>query len=69
MNDYQQESYRPFPDFHAWLRTHFLADAFDRYASDLEEIKNSADKDTLTAAVETATRWAAIDTGAIEGLY
>lgn len=69
MEEYQQAPYEPFPSFKDWMGTSFLTDAFDRYAADLEAVKASADKDALVAAVEMATRWAAIDTGAIEGLY
>jgi Fic family protein len=69
LSDLQQEPYRPFPSFADWAQTGFLSEAFDTFASTLLEVKKSADADTLKAAVEMATRWAAIDTGAIEGLY
>jgi Fic family protein len=62
--------YQGFPDFADWpapgkddLRL------WDRFASRLEEIRSTATPEALRKAVEVAVRAAALDTGAIEGLY
>jgi Fic family protein len=62
--------YQGFPDFADWpspgegdLRL------WDRFASRLEEIRSKATPEALRKAVDVAVRAAAIDTGAIEGLY
>lgn len=44
-------------------------ETFERLAAVLEELRARPDAGPLTRAVETATRAAAIDTGAIEGMY
>jgi Fic family protein len=66
---FEEKAYQPFPSFKEWAEATFLSDVFDRYAADLNDVRGSADHATLAAAIETATRWAAIETGAIEGLY
>lgn len=62
--------YQTFPDFSAWL---LPADdellVWDRFVSHLEELRTKASPDALRKSVEIAVRAAAIDTGAIEGLY
>jgi len=62
--------YRGFPDFSAWeeLSTSDL-DLWNRFAASLEERRKAATPETLKAAVDVAVRAAALDTGAIEGLY
>jgi Fic family protein len=62
--------YQGFPGFAEWpspgeddLRL------WDRFASRLEEIRSKATPEALRKAVDVAVRAAAIDTGAIEGLY
>jgi Fic family protein len=62
--------YRPFPDFSSWPRLGpTLRDLWARFAAELNEQKQTATDDQLTRAVTVAVRAAAIDTGAIEGLY
>jgi Fic family protein len=61
--------YKPFPTFEEWLSTPFSPRTFDEYASQLEYMRAHSTVEDLSGAVEVATRWAAIDTGAIEGLY
>ena len=62
--------YRGFPDFSAWGElTATDLDLWSRFASSLEERRKAATPDALKAAVEVAVRAAALDTGAIEGLY
>lgn len=62
--------YQGFPDFTDWpapgeddLRL------WDRFASRLLEIRSTATPEALRKAVDVAVRAAALDTGAIEGLY
>ena len=45
------------------------ASTFDGFASVIDELRARPDGEALSRAVEFATRAAAIDTGAIEGLY
>jgi Fic family protein len=62
--------YQGFPDFEDWPGPQ--EDAFllwDRFASRLQEIRANATPEALRRAVDVAVRAAAIDTGAIEGLY
>jgi len=62
--------YRGFPDFSAWGElTPNDVDLWSRFASSLEERRKTATPEDLNAAVEVAVRAAALDTGAIEGLY
>ena len=62
--------YQGFPDFAAWGP---LApedrDLWDRFAASLEGRRREASPETLKQAVDVAVRAAALDTGAIEGLY
>jgi Fic family protein len=62
--------YQGFPDFSAWgeLPPEDI-DLWNRFAASLEERRREASPETLKAAVEVAVRAAALDTGAIEGLY
>lgn len=69
MNQPEHQVYAPFPSFAGWFENGFDAGSFERFVRFLEEAKAAAGPDALRRAVETATRWAAIDTGAIEGLY
>jgi Fic family protein len=62
--------YRSFPDFSAWGELSPAdTDLWGRFASSLEERRKAATPEALQAAVEVAVRAAALDTGAIEGLY
>jgi Fic family protein len=62
--------YRGFPDFSAWSQlSPSDTDLWNRFAASLEERRNAATPEALQAAVEVAVRAAALDTGAIEGLY
>ncbi len=62
--------YRGFPDFSAWgeLSAEDAA-LWSRVAARLEERRRTASPESLKNAVEVAVRAAALDTGAIEGLY
>jgi Fic family protein len=62
--------YKSFPDFSAWGElTPSDIDLWNRFAANLNERRQSATPETLKSAVEVAVRAAALDTGAIEGLY
>ena len=62
--------YQGFPDFSAWGKLPPEdVDLWSRFAASLEERRREASPETLKAAVEVAVRAAALDTGAIEGLY
>ncbi|HEY2291824.1 MAG TPA: Fic family protein [Thermoanaerobaculia bacterium] len=62
--------YQGFPDFSAWGKLPPEdVDLWSRFAAGLEERRREASPETLKAAVEVAVRAAALDTGAIEGLY
>ena len=61
--------YNPFPAFTEWKLSQFDTTDFERYTKLLADAKSSATPDALTKAMMTAARYAAVDTGAIEGLY
>jgi Fic family protein len=62
--------YQSFPDFSAWpVPTENDLQLWDRFASHLEEIREQATPEALRNSIEVAVRAAAMDTGAIEGLY
>ena len=62
--------YQSFPDFVAWpASTEDGLELWERFASRLQEVRQNATPEALRNAVEVAVRAAAIDTGAIEGLY
>lgn len=63
------ETYQPFPPFAEWASLPVDSETFDRFAAVIDDLRAQPDAGPLTRAVETATRAAAIDTGAIEGLY
>lgn len=62
--------YQSFPDFSAWpTPTEDDLLLWDRFASRLEEMRTKATPEALRKSVEIAVRAAAMDSGAIEGLY
>lgn len=62
------EPYRPFPSFEEWSASTTVSPIVDRFVMQFTEMR-TAEPDSATALRERATRWAAVDTGAIEGLY
>jgi Fic family protein len=63
-------AYEPFPDFLLWPQSVPRADLWERSRTQLDALKAEQLPDgALDAAVRTAMRAAAFDTGAIEGLY
>lgn len=63
------EPYAPFPRFVEWLAKPFDPSGVDRFIGQLRQLQNETEQPALDDAVAIATRWAAINTGAIEGLY
>jgi Fic family protein len=62
--------YRPFTPFAGWGSLGDLhRELWDRFSTELDEHRRSAAPEQLARAVTVAVRTAAIDTGAIEGLY
>jgi len=61
-------TYQPFPQFADW-DVSFDEGVFNGYAARLQQVKAHATGEDARRAVEVATRYAAVDTGAIEGLY
>jgi Fic family protein len=60
--------YKPFPSFMEWSKCTVDTDRWDHYTARLQEQKE-ASPHHLRRALEIVTRAAAVDTGAIEGLY
>jgi len=61
--------YQPFPTFVEWSRGKPKLASFDSLAAAFSKSKHSYSPEALAKSVDVATKWAAIDTGAIEGLY
>lgn len=61
--------YEPFPSFADWIHEPIDMGVFDNFAEQLQLTKAASTESALADAVQTATRWAAVNTGAIEGLY
>ena len=62
--------YTPFPSFSEWLASFDVdVELFDSFAARLTAAKESSTPESMNRAIDIATKWAAIDTGAIEGLY
>ena len=63
------EPYVPFPAFAGWLTEPFDGSLIDQFARELDRDHQELSSTSLNDAVEIATKWAAVNTGAIEGLY
>ncbi|HUW86992.1 MAG TPA: Fic family protein [Candidatus Paceibacterota bacterium] len=61
--------YKPFPTFSEWRNVDVSLSTSDAYFNRIAKIKSEASSSQLEDAVRIATKWAAVDTGAIEGLY
>ncbi|MDR2381355.1 MAG: hypothetical protein LBE08_09335, partial [Bifidobacteriaceae bacterium] len=61
-------SYEPFPAFADWSQA-FNPAVVDRYAARLSDVRRAAPGGALDRARDVALRSAAVDSGAIEGLY
>jgi Fic family protein len=63
-------AYKPFPSFKEWAsKASVDLDRWTRYVGSVERRAKALSPDVLKRAQNVATRAAAIDTGAIEGLY
>ena len=62
-------SYEPFPAFRDWARVDLDLLRWERYTSQLERRRETAPPELLAKAQSVVRRAAAVDTGAIEGLY
>lgn len=63
------EPYQPFPALRDWLARPYDGATVEQFAAQLEDMKQALTHDQLKDAVQIATNWAAVNTGAIEGLY
>jgi Fic family protein len=61
-------AYNPFPTFEDWLLCDIETTRWERYTASLEG-KNELSPDLLRRAQQVVAKAAAVDTGAIEGLY
>jgi Fic family protein len=61
-------AYKPFPSFGEWADVYVDEVRWNRYTAQLEELR-SATPDLMSRSLEIVKRAAALDTGAIEGLY
>lgn len=70
--DLPEEPYRPFPsfaDFQHAVGSGVDLTTFAAFSVVLDDARSRAGVDDMRAAVDRATRWASVDTGALEGLY
>ncbi|NHA68271.1 Fic family protein [Phycicoccus flavus] len=62
--------YKPFPPFEEFAASvQFDGETLRQFVAMLDRVKSQGDSESFEAAIRTATKWAAVDTGAIEGLY
>jgi Fic family protein len=61
-------SYKPFPPFSEWANCSVDVVRFERHSAELNKLKEES-PNALERALEIVKRAAALDTGAIEGLY
>lgn len=66
---FQNETYVPFPTFESFAAHPFDGGTLASFVKLMNNLRDSAGPSQLQNAVRTATKWAAVDTGAIEGLY
>lgn len=62
-------SYKPFPPFEDWAKTVVDTPRWDAFTAEVVVVREQASPELLKRAQEVVERAAAIDTGAIEGLY
>ncbi|CAN5804544.1 hypothetical protein BH24ACT3_BH24ACT3_05540 [soil metagenome] len=61
--------YKPAPSFDRWLVETIELGAWDRAAGELQRARDASSQDAVQAGLKSSLRAAAIDTGALEGLY
>lgn len=62
-------AYEPFPSFAEFAESEFDPTTLVQFVGLLGAAKRDTSNERLKRSVERATKWAAVDTGAIEGLY
>ena len=62
-------AYKPFPAFEEWLAFKVDSVRWQRYTTELEQRRKTASREVLEKAQSIVRRAAAVDTGALEGLY
>lgn len=62
-------AYRPIPEFVEWSEVTLDSDIWQRYSEMLRSERDAAAPEAIQRATTTALRAAAVETGAIEGLY
>ena len=62
------EAYSPFPSFSTWIEEDLDLSAWDETVLEVEDVRTATSSD-LKKALEFVRRAAAVETGAIEGLY
>ena len=62
-------AYKPFPAFEEWLAFKVDSVRWQRYTTELEQRRKKASREVLEKAQSIVRRAAAVDTGALEGLY
>ncbi len=62
-------TYKPFPAFEEWLAFKIDSVRWQRYTTELEQRRKTASREVLEKAQNIVRRAAAVDTGALEGLY
>ena len=62
-------AYKPFPAFEEWLVFKVDSVRWQRYTTELEQRRKTASREVLEKAQNIVRRAAAVDTGALEGLY
>jgi Fic family protein len=68
--DLPVEPYAPFPSFRGWSeRLTFDPELVHNYAGLLNQTRQGVSNENMVRAVQSATKWASVDTGALEGLY
>lgn len=64
-----QAQYRPFPSFRTFVPPTFNPSTFDHIVETFESLRSVHDPSVLAEALRRATKWAAVNTGALEGLH
>lgn len=68
-SQWDESNYRAFPSFTDWRPEDYDTALVDRYEQQLQSLRARVSDEDLGRALAVVNRYAAIDTGAIEGLY
>ncbi|MBF4627257.1 Fic family protein [Curtobacterium flaccumfaciens] len=68
-SQWDESAYTPFPPFKDWVPADYDSGLVDRYEQQLRALRAKVSDTDLERALRVVNRYAAIDTGAIEGLY